>query len=537
MSLTFEKQSSHVWNNTALHRMDLVAFDYDGDGRDDIAVMPLNWPPDPTPLDVTIFQNQGANQFTDTSAAIVGGTVQVVHARDFVVGDFNGDAKDDLFIADHGYDSSPFPGFQNALLLTTATGLTNATDQLPQAHDFTHSTGASDVEGDGDLDLIVGNIWGQNLIDPQIALNDGGVFTNSTTALPSEVVSIPTRNRFVSQDLHDLDGDGYPDLILGADYYAGYQARYPSGTSLILKNDGGGSFQEVLHQFVGPFGAYSTALDIDSVDVNSDGRIDLLVTFTSTASENWYDAYETTLLVQNAAGAFIDETAARLPADNSGTGNWRKWLHPADFDGEGDIDFLNEYSGSANSPTLWVNGGGVFESQALFDESGRLAVGDFDGDGAPDILLGNRTTFFTMMNTTTTYGAATLTPTAAADSFAGNAWDQTVSGAAGADTLSGGGGADLIYGNKGADRRVGGTGADTLFGGQQSDAVFGLSGADQVYGNKQNDTLHGGLGDDSLFGGQNDDLLYGQFGNDRVDGNRGDDTLYGEDGTDTFVIS
>jgi len=62
------------------------------------------------------------------------------------------------------------------------------------------------------------------------SLNDGGVFTNSTTALPSEVVSITTRNRFVSQDLHDLDGDGYPDLILGADYYARYQALCPSGT-------------------------------------------------------------------------------------------------------------------------------------------------------------------------------------------------------------------------------------------------------------------------------------------------------------------
>ena len=37
--------------------------------------------------------------------------VQVIHARDFVVGGFNGDAKDDLFITDHDYDSSPFPGF------------------------------------------------------------------------------------------------------------------------------------------------------------------------------------------------------------------------------------------------------------------------------------------------------------------------------------------------------------------------------------------------------------------------------------------
>ena len=83
-------------------------------------------------------------------------------------------------------------------LLTTTAGLTNATDQLPQAYDFIHSTGAGDVDRDGDLDLIVSNIWRQNLINPQSALNCGGVFKNSTATLPSEMVSIPTRNRFVS---------------------------------------------------------------------------------------------------------------------------------------------------------------------------------------------------------------------------------------------------------------------------------------------------------------------------------------------------
>ena len=47
--------------------------------------------------------------------------------------------------------------------------------------------------------------------------------------------------------------------------------------------------------------------------------------------------------MQNAEGAFIDETAARLLADNSGTGNGGNG-NTADFDGDGDIDIFNEYN-------------------------------------------------------------------------------------------------------------------------------------------------------------------------------------------------
>ena len=166
--------------------------------------------------------------------------------------------------------------------------------------------------------------------------------------------------------------------------------------------------------------------------------------------------------------------------------------------------------------------------------SGCSAVGDFDGDGAPDIVLANRTTFFTLMNTTTTYGAATRPrpprPTASPATPGINSF-----GAAGADTLSGGAGGDLIYGNKGADRLVGGTGA-TPCSAASSDAVFGLAAPIRFMAtNKRHPSWRPWRR--QLVRRPERRCPLRAAGQRPVDGNRGDDTLYGEDGVDTFVIS
>ena len=48
-----------------------------------------------------------------------------------VIADFNGDRVDDIFVADHGYDAYPFPGYQNTLVLSAPGGkLVDATDNL-----------------------------------------------------------------------------------------------------------------------------------------------------------------------------------------------------------------------------------------------------------------------------------------------------------------------------------------------------------------------------------------------------------------------
>ena len=109
-----------------------------------------------------------------------------------MIADFNGDHRPDLFIADHGDDHSPFPGYQNTLILSAPGGkLVDATANLPQAYDFTHSVATADVNGDGTTDLYVGNIYGANHVPPEVLLNDGrGHFTVGNGLLPASVTSL-----------------------------------------------------------------------------------------------------------------------------------------------------------------------------------------------------------------------------------------------------------------------------------------------------------------------------------------------------------
>ena len=126
--------------------------------------------------------NDGQGKFVDATSSIFAGPVPVTqNARELVISDFNNDGRADVFIADHGDDRDPFPGFQNTLILSASGGqLVDATANLPQASDFTHSATAADVDGGGTTDIYAGNVYGGNTIPPRLLL---------TTAAESSPVS------------------------------------------------------------------------------------------------------------------------------------------------------------------------------------------------------------------------------------------------------------------------------------------------------------------------------------------------------------
>ena len=134
-----------------------------------------------------------------------------VHPREVVQADFNEDGQPDLFIADHGYDASPFPGAQNRLLLSQAGGgYTDGSARLPQVADFSHSTTAADINGDGHLDLFVGNMsGGGSPTEAYVLFGDGkGGFTRAEAGLP-----VPKEPVVFTKAISCLQGPNDPVML------------------------------------------------------------------------------------------------------------------------------------------------------------------------------------------------------------------------------------------------------------------------------------------------------------------------------------
>lgn len=145
----------------------LTSADLNGDGLEDVVITKMTFRTTET-YELDILLNDGSGSLVLATSNVFSGTVPAVqHPTEVIVADLNGDDRSDIFVADHGYDVAPHPGYQNQLVLTAPNGrLVDATNHLPQQNDFTHSACAADIDGDDDIDLYVGNIWGQNDINP-----------------------------------------------------------------------------------------------------------------------------------------------------------------------------------------------------------------------------------------------------------------------------------------------------------------------------------------------------------------------------------
>jgi hypothetical protein len=207
------------------------------------------------PVQILLSDRRGS--FVDETATIFGGPPpRVQFPRELLVAEFNGDGRPDIFVADHGYDNDPGPGYQNTLVLSTPSGkLRDASANLPQRSDFTHSVTAADVNGDGSTDLYVGNMHTfARKIPPEILVNDGaGRFTGCADCLPAllrDNITVPWHPRplgppsYASAEFADVNADGSSDLVLGGNgFYRVDDDGIITSDSQLLLNDGTGHFR------------------------------------------------------------------------------------------------------------------------------------------------------------------------------------------------------------------------------------------------------------------------------------------------------
>jgi hypothetical protein len=386
----------------------IASADFNGDGRADVVYTRANSGSRST-FGMQFVVNRGHGRFVDGAAGLFEGAVPRTQGGGrLVVADFNNDGRPDVYYADSGTEAAPNPpGFHDTLVLSTLDGkLVDATANIPQQSDFTHSAAAADVNGDGNIDLFVGNLGGNagysgNCCSIQIWLNDGtGHFHVASALLPPEIAD-GNKNSFTGSAFADVNGDGHPDLILGGSHGC-TNGLAPRNPSQVLLNDGSGHF----HVLAGalppkPFGPTSETLDVKPIDLNHDGHVDLVVASTD-APPHATDCYSVgyrgrivQILINNGDGTFRDETATRQPQDTHAQSlDYIKNLTLADLNGDGAPDILTE-------TVVPPNGDPVDDAVYLNDRNGyfrRLSGGfpflDFhahalvgEGDGRRDVFL------------------------------------------------------------------------------------------------------------------------------------------------------
>ena len=398
----------------------LTSGDMDGDGIDEIVLgthrQDPNWRAvnESSPLKIISLKNGKAK--LDQILALT----QVpsrVHEREALIRDFNGDGQGDLFVASHGLDAKPFPGEQNILILSTPQGHINVSrSNLPLLDDMAHGVDAGDIDGDGDLDLFVITNEGSENIIPYILINDGyGRFTkqNITTVSEKSLFDFTKRNRkhraqYSTVRFADLNQDGAVDILLLARGEAPHEVDKFKGTknSLVIYNDGLGQFpiENLTELPNGRWGFGTFTNDAEVLDLNGDGRLDLILT-QSTREANggaWRGHYLQVLI--NDGNRFVDQSSETLwpqgYGDNISEFAFADKTTLSDIDGDGDLDIVTRSLGptfkdddKAMIVQIGINdGSGVFVAtnpkwfQDVRPHQGRSPIaGDFNGDQVTDI--------------------------------------------------------------------------------------------------------------------------------------------------------
>ena len=379
--------------------------DYDNDGWMDIYLVNSGkcdfYSPNP-PLRNALYRNNRDGTFTDVTEKA--GVAAGGYGQGVAVGDYNGDGFPDMYVTQYG---------RGILYHNNGNGtFTDVTEKAGVAAPGWNSSAVwFDYDNDGRLDLFVCQYVefskAKNL--PCMADNKPGyciptlyhpmpsrLFHNNGDGTFTDVSKTSGIGKYMGKALGvvatDINNDGKMDLFVANDTSANF----------LFMNRGNGKFEEIgtlAGVGYGESGRARSGMGADSVDFNQDGWMDL---FVANIDHERYSLY------QNNHDETFDDVAGPTGV-GAATHLMSGWgLKFFDYDNDGNLDLLlangnpdeliqiMRHDVTYREPLLLFHNDGKTlhdvsaESGPIFARnlSARgLAIGDFDNDGAVDVLV------------------------------------------------------------------------------------------------------------------------------------------------------
>jgi VCBS repeat-containing protein len=303
---------------------------------------------DPTPA-LAMAQAETQAQVSFASPASLAAGLNPVSVA---VGDFDGGGDPDLAVANQ------LSNDVSVLLGGAGGGFTGPTNFPVGFFTFPFSVAVGNFNDGGDPDLAVANLAAGN-----VSVLQGG--TGGSFVVPP--ASFPAGSSPASVAVGDFDGNGDPDLAVANQTFAGRLSVLLGGT--------GSSFS-------GPasFPAGTNPISVAVGNFNGDTDPDLAV-----ANR---DSNNVSVLLGGSGGGFTGPT-------NLAAGNIPSSVAVDDFNGDGDPDLAVANQTPAGRVSVLLGGtGGSFvvpptPSFAAGTNPASVAVGDFNSDGDPDLAVAN----------------------------------------------------------------------------------------------------------------------------------------------------
>lgn len=321
--------SNRTYPMSAVVREVLFA-DVDGDGNLDMIANQMICIAHVTCGGFAVFPGNADGTFAATPSQSVPPLAQAL-----AVADLNGDGRPDAIFLNG--TSGGFGGFSLGIMYGQSDGTLGPQSILATFPLGSANLAVADWNGDGYPDLLLSTTGGVS-----VALNDGkGNFPSFTLlAAPSGFIAVG-----------DVNGDGFPDIVTGA-------------TSILFGDGKGGVSSRADYQ--------GTRDRIYLMDFDGDGIMDIV----SASSKG-----PTSVLFGTGGGNFWAGLS---------TGNPNSKAIVADLDGDGIPDLVAWSTTEANLAVYRGRGDGRFDaiySSKQFGLARVVAVGDFNGDGKPDIAI------------------------------------------------------------------------------------------------------------------------------------------------------